>query len=74
MLLWQCSHYGCRQPEAAIAATQEMERINALLQQVADRGDEIKDLRTRHELTVKRNTEAKPPAPPDLRMWSEIAA
>lgn len=43
-----------------------MERINALLQQVADRGDEIKDLRTRHELTVKRNTEAKPPAPPDL--------
>ena len=43
-----------------------MERINALLQQVADRGDEIKDLRTRHELTVKRNTEAELPTPPDL--------
>ena len=37
-----------------------MERINKLLQHIADRGDEIKDLRTRHELTVKRNTEASP--------------
>ena len=53
-------HKKCRRPEAAIAVAQEMERINRLLQQIADRGDEIKDLRTRHELTVKRNTEASP--------------
>lgn len=39
-----------------------MERINRLLQQIADKGDKIKDLRTRHELTVKRNSEARPAA------------
>lgn len=38
---------------------QEIDRINKQLNLIADRNDDIKDLRTRHELTVKRNAEVR---------------
>jgi len=38
---------------------QEMDRVDKQLNLIAERIGEIKDLNTRHELTVKRNSEAR---------------
>ena len=39
---------------------QKIEKNHEQLARIGERTDEIKDLHTRHELTVKRNREVKP--------------
>ena len=42
-----------------LATLQEMDRVDKQLNLIAEKIGEIKDLNTRHELTVKRNSEAR---------------
>lgn len=43
--------------EVLLWCVQEMDKLNDTLNLIADITDAIKDMRTRHELTLKRNTE-----------------